>query len=61
MAKKNNELTVRGFVPDGNGGLRSYEELSEEEKDAFGKKIVERMGRVLNDYFSIHPEAYAKY
>jgi len=61
MAKKNNELTVRGFVPDGNGGYRPYEDLTEAEKDAFGKRIVEKMGRVINDYFSQHPEAYERY
>ena len=41
MAKKNNELTVRGFVPDGNGGYRPYEDLTEAEKDAFGKRTRE--------------------
>ena len=57
---KNKEITVRGFVPDGKGGYRPYEELSEKEKYAFAKKINERMGQVMNDYFAQHPEEYAK-
>lgn len=55
--RKSREITVRGFVPDGNGGYRPYEELSAEEKKAFGEKLVQRMGDAINQYASVHPEA----
>lgn len=54
--KDNQPLILRGFVSDGNGGYRPYEELSDEEKKAFGRKAVERMGKVFTDHCTIHPE-----
>lgn len=54
---KGQKITCRSWVPDGKGGHRLYDELSAEEKDAFGEKLVGRMGKAINDYASIHPEA----
>lgn len=51
------EIICRGFVPDGNGGYRPYDELSDTEKKAFERKAVERMGKVFTDHCSVHPEA----
>ena len=53
----NQAITVRGFVRDGNGGYRPYEDLSGEEKKAFGRKAVECMGKKFADHCTIHPEA----
>lgn len=53
-------ITYRIFVPDEEGGYRNWEELSQPEKDAFGDKVAERMGQSFNDWFSLHPEDYAK-
>lgn len=52
MAK---ELTYRIFV-----GERPWEELTEEEREAFREKCADRMGRALNDYYTQHPEAYQR-
>lgn len=54
------EIKVVGFVPDGNGGYRSVESMSPEERKEFGQLLTQRMGAALNDYFSAHPEEYAK-
>lgn len=50
---KNKPLKFRIFVGD-----RPIEELTEEEREIFSNKVVERMGNALNDYFSAHPEDY---
>lgn len=57
---KGQEIICEGFVPDGKGGYRRLEELSPEEKAAFSKSVTERMGRVFEEYFSRHPEVYAR-
>ena len=54
------EITCRGFVPDGDGGYRPVESFSPEEKKAFSRWIVDRLGRAEEEYFSLHPEIYAK-
>ena len=56
MMAKRAEITCRNWVPDGNGGWRSVEnDLSGEEREAFGRKLVERMGGALNEYYSVNP------
>lgn len=54
------EITVIGFVPDGNGGYRQLEALPETERQKIGRELGQRMGRTLNNYFSAHPEEYKK-
>lgn len=57
MAKKKPDiLPYEIFVGD-----RPWEDFTQEEKAEYGKKVVERMGRVFNEYFSQHPEVYAKF
>ena len=57
MAKKKEPeiLPYKIFVGD-----RPWEDFSPEEKEEYGRKVAERMGRVFNDWFSQHPEEYAK-
>lgn len=45
-----------GFVQDGTGVYRPYEEMSAAEKRVFGRAIVQRMGEAINRYASVHPE-----
>lgn len=52
MAK---ELTYRIFI---NG--RPFEEIPEEERKEIRHRLTEKMGKALNDWFSTHPEEYAK-
>ena len=42
-------------------GNRRWDDFSPEEKDAYARKMIDRMGRAMNDYFSQHPEVYAKF
>ena len=55
------EIICRGFVPDGNGGYKPVESLSPEEKAACSRWLVERLGRAEEEYFSLHPDIYAKF
>lgn len=55
------EIKCRGFVPDENGEYRPVESLSPEEREKFVQSLVNRMGAVFEDYFSQHPEVYAKF
>lgn len=58
MPRKHNTITVRLFVPDGNGGYINHEDLTREQQKAFGKILVNRMGEALNYHFSAHPDSY---
>ena len=58
MARKDKPITIRLFVPDGNGGYINREDLTPEQKSDFGRKLVNRMGEALNYHFSTHPDAY---
>lgn len=42
-------------------GDRPWTDFSPEEKEAYAKKMIDRMGRAMNDYFSQHPEVYARF
>ena len=58
---RNQKIICRGFVPDGAGGYRSVEnDLTPEERRELGARIVQRMGRALNDHYSAHPEEYRR-
>lgn len=48
-------LAYRIFVGD-----RPWEEMSKQEKEEYGTRAAERMGRALNDYFSCHIDEYQK-
>ena len=61
---KNDKLGFRIFsgerllAEDVGDGFRLYAE--EEEWERFRRRNAERMGRALNNYYSQHPEEYAK-
>ena len=55
---KNTKITVRGFVPDGNGGYLPLESLPAEKRSEFSEQLVNRMGESLNNWFSSHPEEF---
>lgn len=42
-------------------GDRPWDDFSPEEKEAYAKKMVCRMGEAMERYFSQHPEVYAKF
>ena len=41
-------ISCRLFIPDGNG-YREWDELTGEEKEAFGKRCADRVGKALNE------------
>ena len=47
-------IKCRIMVSDGNGGYKEYTELSEEERKEFGKKLSQRVGETLNEYYTAH-------
>ena len=47
-------IKCRIMVPDGNGGYKEYTELSEEERKELGKKLSQRVGETLNEYYTAH-------
>lgn len=55
--KQKTTITARGFVPDGAGGYRPYDDLGASERKAFGERLVQRMGDTINRYASVNPEA----
>lgn len=61
MARKSQKITVEGYVPNGSGGYTRVEDLSPEERKQFSQWMVDRMGHAFQDYFSTHPEEYAKF
>lgn len=52
--KAKTAIKARGFVSDGAGVYRPYEDLSGSEKKAFAKTLVQRMGDTINRYASVH-------
>lgn len=47
-------IKCRLLVPDGNGGYREYTELSDAERESFGKNLSKRVGETLNEYYTAH-------
>ena len=41
-------------------GDRPIEDLTPEERTAFQRRTVQRMGDVFNNYFSLHPDVYVR-
>lgn len=58
MPRKQNRITVRLFIPDGNGGYINHDDLTPEQQKAFGQMLINRMGEALNYHFSAHPDSY---
>lgn len=55
-----NQLTCRSYIQQPDGSLTAVDDLTEEERAAFGERIAQRMGKTLNEFFSVHPEEYTK-
>ena len=55
MARQQQYTLGRVFV-----GGRPLEDLTAEERTAFQRRTVQRMGDVLNSYFSRHPDVYVR-
>ena len=55
MGRKSNEIKIRLFVPCDDGGYKLYEELTAAEQEALQRETVARMGKALNDWYSVRP------
>ena len=55
MSKQQQYTIGRVFVGD-----RPIETLTPQEREAFRRRTVKRMGDSLNEHFSRHPEEYAR-
>ena len=60
MAKRQQKIICRCFVPDEKGSYRRLEELTPEERAELGQRLVQRMGRALEEHYSTHPDDYAR-
>lgn len=47
-------IKCRLLVPDGKGGYRDYTDLSDKEREEMAKKLTEKMGDVMNEYYTAH-------
>ena len=54
-------VVARGWVPQGDGTYKNLEDLTPEERKAFGDKLAERIGRTVNRYYSAHPEEIPRF
>lgn len=57
---RTSEITIRLWMPDGNGGYVNHDDLTAEEKASFAKKLARIMGETMERHFALHPEEYAK-
>lgn len=60
MARGDGEITCQFFIGQADGSYKPYTELSEQERAAFGKRLVARMGEAINNYYAGRPEEAAK-
>lgn len=60
MPRQSKPITVRLFIPDGNGGYRNHDDMTPDQQRDFGRRLVNRMGEALNDYFSAYPAIYER-
>lgn len=56
-----NEITVVGFMLQPDGSAKPFDELTEAEKAAWRESCCRRLSERMSDYFTQHPEEYAKF
>ena len=60
MARKN-EITVVGFMILEDGRKVPMEDLTPEQRETWKSRCCERLSQRLSDYFTQHPEEYARF
>ena len=58
--KKRNEITVVGFLILEDGSTVPMEDLTTEQRAAWKESCCKRLSQRLSDYFTQHPEEYAR-
>jgi hypothetical protein len=59
--KKRGEITVVGYMLQPDGSAKPFDELTEAEKAAWRESCCRRLSQRLSDYFTQHPEEYARF
>lgn len=60
MAGKRKEITVKCYVLMPDGRTVPVEDLTEVERAAWHERQLQRLSENLSDYYTQHPENYAK-
>lgn len=61
MAKKNETIPFRIFILDTSTGItHKWDDLTEEQREDYKKRMSENAGRVMSRYYSEHPEQYER-
>ena len=60
MAGRRQEITVKCFVLMTDGRPVPVEDLTEEERAAWHERQLQRLSENLSDYYTQHPDRYAK-
>lgn len=58
MAAKQKPLTCRAFLKEPDGTIVPFEELTEERRKEFAEHAGNQMAKVLQEYWSQHPDAF---
>ena len=59
--KRKNDITVVGFMILEDGRKVPMEDLTPEQREAWKRSCCERLSQRLSDYFTQHPEEYARF
>lgn len=54
------DITVRGFMILEDGSIVPVEDLTQEQIERFQERSAKRLSRTMSEYYSQHPEEYAK-
>lgn len=60
MARRAKELTYEIFLKDDDGNITPWHSLTEEEKEAWRQRTIERLSRTMSAYYSQHLEDFKK-
>lgn len=58
---KRGELRCVSYVVMPDGRSVPVDELTQEEKEQWQRRMLERLGENMSDYYSQHPELYARF
>lgn len=58
---KRNEISVVGFMILEDGSTVPFEDLTEEQREAWRANCCKRLSERMSDYFTNHPEEYARF
>ena len=60
MARRAKELTCEIFLKDDDGNITPWDSLTEEEREAWRQRTIERLSRTMSAYYSQHLEDFER-